>query len=286
MPAYKSCLPCLFVFFIILFSCQNNTAQYKSPAGYNINTPEKFVLTSSLHEISGITFIDGKKDTIFAIEDETGKLFSVVLGGKKPTHSRFAKKGDFEDVAVLNKNIVAVLKSNGSLYLFPVAEIGKDTIDSVQQFDDLLPKGEYEGLGGADDKLFVLCKNCVDDKAKKEVSVYVLQQNDSGVLVVAGSLKIDLSQIPPDEKIGNGKGKFHPSGIAKNPLTREWYIISSVNKLLLVLDDAWKIKNAFPLNPSVFKQPEGITFNERGDLYISNEGGDDVANILLFRYQQ
>lgn len=286
MPVYKSCLPCLLVFFIFLFSCQNNTAQYKSPAGYDLNTPEKFVLTSSLNEISGITFIDGKKDTIFAIEDETGKLFSLILGGKKPTHSRFAKKGDFEDVTVLNNNTVVVLKSNGSLYLFPVADIGKDTINSVKQYDDLLPEGEYEGLFGVDGKLYVLCKNCVDDKAKKEVSVHTLHQNDSGVLAVTGSFKIDLSPIPSDEKIGNGKGKFHPSGIAKNPLTHEWYIISSVNKLLLVLGEDWKIKAAFPLNPSMFKQPEGIAFNDKGDLYISNEGGDGVANILLFRHQQ
>jgi uncharacterized protein YjiK len=286
MPSYKNSLPALLVFFIILFSCKNNAAQYKSPIGYDINKPEKFVLTSSLTEISGITFIAGKKDTIFAIEDETGKLFSIALGGEKPAHSRFAKRGDFEDVAVLNSNTVAVLKSNGSIFLFPVAEIGKERIDSVQQYDGILPQGEYEGLSGFDGKLYVLCKNCTADNEKKEVSVFTLVMDSGNQLAVAGSVKIDLSSIPEDEKNWSGKRKFHPSGIAKNPLTHEWYVISAVNKLLIVLDEGWKVKEAFPLNPSVFTQPEGIAFNDKGDLYISNEGGDESGNILLFQYQK
>jgi len=56
--------------------------------------------------------------------------------------------------------------------------------------------------------------------------------------------------------------------------------------LLLVLDEQWKIKESFPLNPSLFKQPEGMAFNARGDLYISNEGGEGTANVLVFKYHR
>ena len=43
-------------------------------------------------------------------------------------------------------------------------------------------------------------------------------------------------------------------------------------------------KNAFPLDPSIYKQPEGITFTPWGDLLISNEKGDeDKATILIFK---
>jgi len=269
----------------IFISCHDK-AQYKGPTGYDINNPINFFMPNSLHEISGISFLNDNADSICAIEDETGKLFYFTLGSEKINHSKFEKKGDFEDVAVLNKNTVAVLRSDGSLFLFATNEIGEEKIDNVKEYDNILPEGEYEGLSAVDGKLFALCKKCMVDNEKKEVSVYTLQQNDSGMLAVSGSLKIDLSPIPSDEKKGNGKGKFHPSCIAKNPITHEWYIISSVNKLLLVLDEQWKIKESFPLNPSLFKQPEGMAFNARGDLYISNEGGEGTANVLVFKYRK
>jgi uncharacterized protein YjiK len=284
MLSNKNISPWLTVFFLIFVSCNNNTAQYKGPAGYDINNPVKFAMPNSLHEISGISFLNDVTDSICAIEDEDGKLFYFTLGSEKINNSKFSKKGDFEDVAILNKNTVAVLKSNGSLFVFGTGEIGKEKIDSAKEYDNILPAGEYEGLSSDAGKLFALCKNCMDDNEKKEVSVYTLQPNDSGVLAVSGSLKIDLSPLKSEEK--KIKGKFHPSCIAKNPVTNEWYIISSVNKLLLVLDEQWKIKESFPLNPSLFKQPEGMTFNAKGDLYISNEGGDGTANILLFSYKK
>ena len=202
---------------------------------------------------------------------------------EKISHSKFGKKGDFEDVSILNNNKIVVLRSDGSLFLFPVNEIEKQNIDSVKEFNNLLPAGEYEGLFAAEGKIFVLCKNCAGDKGKSEVSVQSLemQQNDS--LKFINSFKIDISMTQSKEGKQN---KFHPSGISKNPVTNDWFIISSTNKLLLVLDEQWKVKQYFPLDPSIFKQPEGITFNSKGDLYISNEGIDGAANILEFPYNQ
>ena len=79
--------------------------------------------------------------------------------------------------------------------------------------------------------------------------------------------------------------KFHPSCVARHPLTREWYIISSVNKVLIVLDERWKVKGMYALDPELFKQPEGLAFDRRGNMYISNEGGKGNANVLLFPYK-
>ena len=285
MPVYKKTSLVLLLLFFISVSC-NNAEQYKSPAGYDINKPEKFAMQSALKEISGITFLEGKKDTLFAIEDENGKLFSFTPGGEYLSRTKFAKKGDFEDVAILNDNTVAVLRSDGSLFLFPVAEIGKEKADSVKEYINILPEGEYEGLSSDNGKLFALCKNCMTDNEKTEVSVYTLALDSGKLLTVTRSLKIDLSPVRPDDIKGKGKGKFHPSCIAKNPVTHQWFIISSVNKLLLVLDEKWKVIEDYPLDPSLFKQPEGIAFNSKGDMYISNEGGEGEADILLFAYQK
>lgn len=280
MTVRNNIFPALVVFFL---GC-NSTTQYSSPTGYDFNKPEKFEMKNTLNEISGITFLPGNEHTIYAIEDETGELFSVGLGSKELTHSKFGKKGDYEDVTVFNENTFAVLKSDGSLFMFPVNQTAYEKIDSVQEYNNILPAGEYEGLCADSDKLLVLCKSCPGDKQKNEVSIYALQKTLHDSISLANSFRIDVSAAWP--KGENEKEKFHPSGIAKNPATQEWYIISSVNKLLVVLDDKWNFKKYYPLNPSLFKQPEGITFSSNGDLYISNEGGEGVANILLFRHQE
>ena len=107
MPFLKIISPVLLFLFLIFISCKNKL-NYISPPGYDINKPEKIVMKSSLKEISGITFIKGKEDVLYAIEDEAGKLFSVTIGSDNLSYSKFGKKGDFEDVSILNNNLVTV----------------------------------------------------------------------------------------------------------------------------------------------------------------------------------
>jgi uncharacterized protein YjiK len=283
MPVFKITSPVFLLFMLICLNCKNQV-QYKSPAGYDLNKPEKFVLNNALHEISGITFLNGKSDTIFSIEDETAKLFSYSFGSNQFSHSKFGKKGDYEDVTVLGNNSFVVLRSDGSLFKFSTAAIGKEKIDSVKEYNNILPEGEYEGISAAAGKLFVLCKNCPGDNQKKEVSVFTLEQVNDSAINITNTFKINLSMLQLKEN--TERKNFHPSGLAKNPVTKDWFIISSVNKLLLVLDEQWKVKEFYPLDPSLFNQPEGIAFADNGDLYISNEGGEGVATILLFRYHK
>jgi DNA-binding beta-propeller fold protein YncE len=80
-------------------------------------------------------------------------------------------------------------------------------------------------------------------------------------------------------------GRFQPSGLARHPATGDWYLISSVNKLLIVANSNFEIESVWPLLPSRFRQPEGIAFDRLGNMYISNEG-DEVSsgNVLKFEY--
>jgi hypothetical protein len=138
----------------------------------------------------------------------------------------------------------------------------------------------YGDEGG---KLIALCKNCADDDQQKEVSGYVLQYGAGGALAITQHFKVE---VPADKLTSIHRNvKFHPSCLARHPVTKEWYIISSVNKALLVLDDRWQLKNIYSLDPVLFKQPEGLAFDKLGNMYISNEGGQGNANVLLFAYQ-
>ncbi|WEK17506.1 MAG: SdiA-regulated domain-containing protein [Candidatus Pedobacter colombiensis] len=266
------------------YACKNPVNKYTSPKGYDFNKPEKFKTPSSLLEISGIAFYNGNSDTVYSIQDEDGKLFRQKWGVPKQYHMKFATKGDFEDLAIF-KETVFVLKSNGTLYSFPFSEAVKKSSDKVKERKKLVPKGEYEGLYAdiQNNKIYVLCKKCDIDKQKEQVTGYIFDYKpETDNLSPAGTFKLNLNQIKAlDPKL---KPSLRPSALARNIRTNEWYVLSSTNKMLLVTDANWRIKEAHRLNSSTFNQPEGIAFDNAMNLYISNEG-DEITdgNILKFR---
>jgi uncharacterized protein YjiK len=86
---------------------------------------------------------------------------------------------------------------------------------------------------------------------------------------------------------GEDKMKFKPSAAAIHPISGEVYIISSVNKLLVIADKEGKAREIYHLDEGVFKQPEGIAFEPDGTMIISNEAaGQGVANLLIFPYNK
>lgn len=269
---------------ILSFSCVQSQQKFPSPKGYNLTKPLKYRMPDDLLEISGLSFIKGDPSRFFAIQDEEGKLFFGKLGAERVSHTKFGKHGDYEDVAICG-NFVTVLKSNGKLYTFPLKEINDTELTNVKEIDNLLPGGEYESMYADETahKLYILCKNCDDEKTTKSSSGYVFNIAPDGTLQAAGNFKIDVKEIvkqTKDEKI-----KFRPSAMAKNPVTREWYIVSSVNKLLVVANASWKVTAVYPLDHKILLQPEGLAFDKQGNMYISNEGDEfSRGNILKFSY--
>jgi secreted PhoX family phosphatase len=155
-------------------------------------------------------------------------------------------------------------------------------IDSTIELDGLLPKGEYEGIYGdeATKRIYVICKNCEVDNPKQTTTGYIFQVGDA--IYPVGNFEIKVDEIKA--LTGKVRKGFQPAALAKNPITHDWYIISGLNKLLVVTDSAWKIKETAPLNGNIFNQPEGVCFDTEGNMYISNEG-DDISdgNILKFK---
>jgi len=162
---------------LLMFSCFQQP-EYTSPKGYNLLNPEKFIRGEELLEISGIDFRDGKPDSVFAINDEDGKLFAFALGKKKNKSVRFGKGGDYEDIAILN-NRAFILRSDGKLFSFPMDSMNKKKVEPVE-WKEIVPKGEYEGLyaDNTTGKLYMLCKSCgkgkEEDKDKHSVMGYIL----------------------------------------------------------------------------------------------------------------
>lgn len=281
---YKKCLYIVVLTSIFsTYACKAPQNKFTSPKGYNLTQPEKFNMPSSLLEISGIAFHNGDSKIVYSIQDEDGKLFKQNWDVKKQTNTKFAPKGDFEDLAILH-DMVFVLKSNGSVYSFPLADTAQKESNRVKEYKHLLPKGEYEGMYAdqASGDVYFLCKNCEADKKTKKITGYVFNHpSTQDTLISKPGFVIDLS------KVSEVKGGLRPSALARNPKTGEWYILSSVQKLLVITDSNWKVTATHKLNSSIYNQPEGIAFDNQQNLFISNEGDElTEGNILKFKYHK
>ena len=240
-------------------------------------------VTCSPLEISGITFKDGNSNILYAEQDEEGKVYYLKPGDTKAQHTKFGKNGDYEDIAICGDKMI-LLRSDGSLYVFPFSEIGKPEAANVQEYKNVLPGGEYEGLfcDNATRQLYALCKNCRNADASEAATGYILSLTASGAIEQQGGFSISVKEITSIAK--QKQMKFQPSALALHPVSHDWYILSSVNKLLVITDQNWKVKEAYHLNPSIYLQPEGIAFDKNANLYISNEGSK-ISNGSVLKMQ-
>jgi uncharacterized protein YjiK len=268
-----------FMFSIMLIACSHQHNEFKSPPRYDLDKPYIIKLPPELDEISGITYY-AKDNSIFAESDAKGCIYKIFLN--KPTDIRkwkFSHKRDYEDIVLLD-SVFYVLNNDGDIVS---VSFDKDSLITHEYNFPEVSKNEFETLYYDDQlrKLVLICKDCSDDN-RLVVSSCTFDPKES---VYAKSYIIDAGKL--DKLMGPNTTRFKPSGAAINPATGELYIISSVNKLLVVVDRNGIIKEAYRLNPKIFNQPEGIAFTPSGNLFISNEAGNmKLADILYYQYKK
>jgi uncharacterized protein YjiK len=275
-------ITCAFIFCCFTLSC--NTNKNKLPLSnssrYDLLNPVIIKLPDALAEISGIVYYP-KDTSVFAIVDEDGLFFKISLTKKDEIKKWwFDKKHDFEDV-VLKDSVFYVLISNGDIEALRF-DAGDSITTTKSKFPDASKKvNEFESLYFDDSlqQMILLCKNC-EDAVKDEAVAWGF--NIATQEYIPGIFTIDVK--PGLEKLGIKKLKLRPSATAINPVTNELYILASINNLLIVTDRHGKFKEAYPLDPAVYKQPEGITFTPTGDMIISNESHETgLATILILK---
>ena len=274
----------LFLLAIVSVHCHNTgkeTAVVSRPDGYNMKAAVQIKLPLELDEISGVAYYP-VDSSIFAINDEKGWLYKIKKG-REIQRWKFSQGADFEDVVLLD-SIFYVLQSNGNIMRL---SFGSQNTVAVQQYYYTQPgesKNEFEILYYDQDKkkLILICKDCETDKKKSLTTFsfdpFVGAYSDS-------SFSVNVTDIAAS--VGEKKLRFKPSAASINPKNGLLYIISAINKLLVVADINGHVKNVYKIDESVFKQPEGITFTPSGGMIVSNEAADvGVADILYFSYHK
>ena len=270
-------------FYILLLfiacSCGNTSKVNPSPPGYDFYRPGLVNLPGELDEISGLSYY-AKDTSLFAISDEKGVLFKIHTGiPTRISKWKVSPKADFEDIVLLD-SIFYLLKANGVIQL--VKFVGKDSIYNQEFPSAISGENDFETLyyDPSIKRLVALCKECEVDK-KGVVSAILFDPQTFNENII----NIDVSALTKKDE----KKSFHlkAAAAAIHPITGELYILSSVNRLLVVMNKNKEILASYPLDPGLFKQPEGLCFSDDGMMMISNEAADvGTANILFFRYKK
>ncbi len=281
----------------VLMSCFNkvkNDTVANLPETDSVSNVIK--LPKQLKEISGITFVNDS--IIAAVEDENGVLYFFNLVKQEIVKEfPFAEKGDYEDLA-RNGDDMYVIRADGIIY-----EIANFTSEHPQVTfykTPLKAKHDIEGLAydKKNDRLLLSVKEKNLEKKDDEndvKNIYQFTLKDKK-FHVKPAIQINLKDIDDQFKgdelieaskdflkaVGNENHNeiIKPTALTYHPITGELYILSATNKFILVLNDDGTFNRVRRFVGQEFSQPEGIAFNSKGELFISNEGVKKKGNII------
>lgn len=271
--------------------------------GYNLEQPtSKFKLPTELKEISGLACY--KDQYLAAVQDEKGAIYLLdIQTGDIKDVIAFSADGDYEGIACVN-HAFYVLRADGVLFQVRHWEKPKKAVKTKVINTNLGELNNTEGLAYHSKKqqLLIACKGSAligeEEHAVRAVYAYDLKKdkfNTKPILQLERKpfkafIKEHLEQDPyfkaykKDIKKAKKRMLLEPSAIAIHPITQHIYILSAVGNSLMVLDKSYQIKYLKRLPKDRFEQPEGLTFNSKGDLFLSSEGVKKKARIYKFDY--
>lgn len=259
---------------------------------YDLKAPDKkYFMPYVLEEISGLSF--RTPSSILAIDDESGKMFEYDVSQQKITHSiSFYKSGDYEGIEMVDSSVF-VLKSDGDVFRFPYGP--EKQARGIKYENALSSKNDTEGLGynPQTNHLIIACKEegGIGDNNLKSRAFYTydlksMKLNEAPLFKIG---PLELKEFWEQNRsfdYEKDRIKFKPSAVATHPISGHYYVLSSVGKMLVVVNQTGKIQATYPVSPRILGQPEGLCFSPSGDMYISSEGEGDRGYILKFEIKK
>ena len=211
---------------------------------YDLSDPETFDLVDDLHEVSGIT-PSGDSTSLLAVNDERGSLFRIDLQGKILSEKTFRKGGDYEDLVALDSSVF-VLTSNGNLHF--IADWRADSLHSSPYKSEFKDGLEFESLAHdpVSNRLLMLVKDGEGREGKAPVYAFDLARRE---FIADPVLLVDPKTIEGVKVKGKS---LRGSAMSRNPITGDWYAVTSIHHMLLVFDSEGNGIYASPLPKKQF----------------------------------
>jgi len=267
-----------------------NTYTIGAKLGYDFNKPNaKIQLPEILHEISGLTDID--EHTLALVQDEDGIVFIYDWQKEEIIKQiRFGEGGDYEGVTKAG-NSIYVLRSDGKL--FEIENFESEDF-KVNEYDTEIPVKNNEGLGydAKHKRLLIAGKSKPKgDEYKGKRAVFAFDLDSMGLMkqpvyiFKEENIERFVKENKSDGEIEQNL-KINPSAIAVHPITDRLFVLSSKDKLVYIFNRENGLEAVHQLDKKLHLQPEGITFLDNGDMFISNEGVEERPSLLFFSYNE
>jgi len=237
------------------------------------------MMPPELREISGLTLTS--RGTVLTHDDNIARIYEVdpktgIL--LKAFALEGGVRGDFEAITIVGNDIY-LLESKGKFYKF------KEGADASQVpyalYDTKLGKEcEFESLTYEADstRLVMVCKKIRGKNPPHEVLIYRFPMPPD--LATMSTISVPIEDVR-----GSNKWKdFHASDITIDPFTKNYVLISSREKGLLVMTPDGDLVRSGPL-PGDHRQPEGVAITRDSLLLISDEVNVKPAAITLYRWR-
>jgi uncharacterized protein YjiK len=238
-----------------------------------------WIMPPQLREISGLALTS--RGTVFAHDDNSGRVSEIdpKTGILVKSFSLLGnQKEDFEAIAIAGNDIY-LMASDGKLFRFREGADGQQV--QFMMFDTGLGKKcEFESLAYEADstRLVMVCKRILDKEAPKDLVIYRMP-------LPLNRAMFSVVQVPIKQVVGSNKWKnFRPSDITIDPFTKNYVIVASHEKGLLVLTPDGDVVRSEPL-PGDHRQPEGVAITNDSILLISDEANVKPAAITLYKWR-
>ena len=285
-------IPLLILSSMFFTSCDSTAPEEKEEeeevsVSYDFDNPDSnFQLPALLDEISGISFIDDS--TLIAVHDETGFIYFIdANSGALTRNINWGDAADYEDIQIVNGD-AWILRSDGRLF-----ELGLDSeyeVESIAEYTTTLSSAnDTEGLAYdlENNRLLIACKESPGiGYSSFARTVYAFDLASKSIIDPA-VLVVDFEEVNGTSPIeGYRVQDFKPSALGVHPRTKEWFVVSSIKKGALAFDDGM-LSSINNWDDDLFRKPEGIAFNQNGDIFVSNEAAGDNPTLLRFnaKYQ-
>jgi uncharacterized protein YjiK len=239
----------------------------------------KWIMPPQLREISGLALTS--RGTVLTHDDNTGRVSEIdpKTGILVKSFSLLGnQKEDFEAITIAGNDIY-LMASDGKLFRF------REGVDGQQvqfiMFDTGLGKlCEFESLTYESDstRLVMVCKRILDKKAPQNLVIYRMP-------LPLNRATFSVLEVPLHEVIGSNKWKnFRPSDITIDPFTKNYVIVASHEKGLLVLTPDGDVVRSEPL-PGDHRQAEGVAITKDSLLLVSDEANVLPAAITVYKWR-
>ncbi|MFC6998617.1 SdiA-regulated domain-containing protein [Rufibacter roseus] len=253
-----------------------------------IAVSQKWELPPVLREVSGIVYLGNNQ--FACVQDEAGVIFIYdTAAGQIVRQITFGAAGDYEGIALAGTTAY-VVRSDG--HLFEVTNINTPKNKITEYATPLSAENNVEGLAydSKNNRLLLALKgedaNGVNYKGVYAFDLQTKQLAQEPVFKLNLQDPKLVKQPQKKKKKQNTLSKaWQPSEIAVHPVSGDIYVTEATNPQIFILNADGSIKDRFQLSKTEFYKPEGIAFSPTGDLYISNEGKKQSANILRVQLQ-